>query len=321
MIAWWRSRHTPVRAQERSEPVQQMLRRLDWTVLRPIALRLGGNVRSVARGSGLDLAEIREYQPGDDVRHLDWGATARTGVPHVRQTYAERALDVWLLVDVSPSVDWGTARRTKRSHAQELVAAIAQVVGRHNNRVGGLLFAERPLEVLPPAVGRHHLLRLLGKVREAPRRTERGRTDLRAALDLARSVIRRPSVVVLVSDLLVEDGWAEALGKLAARHEVAVVRVVDPREGVLPDVGIVTFEDPETGEQLVVDTTSARLRERFAAAARTQSERIDQLLASRGVRQIVASTDADLLPSLLELLDRRRVVAASRKSCRQRFSA
>jgi uncharacterized protein (DUF58 family) len=321
MIAWWRKGRPQPAAQERPEPVQQMLRRLDWTVLRPIALRLGGNVRSVARGSGLDLAEIREYQPGDDVRHLDWSATARTGVPHVRQTYAERALDVWLLVDVSPSVDWGTARRTKRSHAQELVAAIAQVVGRHNNRVGGLLFAERPLDVLPPAVGRHHLLRLLSKLREAPRRTERGRTDLTAALDLARSVIRRPSVVLLVSDLLVDDGWADALGKLAARHEVVVLHVVDPRESELPDVGIVTFEDPETGEQLVVDTASDRLRERFAAAARTQRERIDRALATRGVRQIIASTDADLLPPLLDLLDRRRIAAANRQPYRQRLPA
>ena len=321
MIAWWRKGRPHPAAQERPEPVQQMLRRLDWTVLRPIALRLGGNVRSVARGSGLDLAEIREYQPGDDVRHLDWSATARTGVPHVRQTYAERALDVWLLVDVSPSVDWGTARRTKRSHAQELVAAVTQVVGRHNNRVGGLLFAERPLDVLPPAVGRHHLLRLLSKLREAPRRTERGRTDLTAALDLARSVIRRPSVVLVVSDLLVDDGWADALGKLAARHEVVVLRVVDPREGELPDVGIVTFEDLETGEQLVVDTASGRLRERFAAAARAQRERIDRLLATRGVRQVIASTDADLLPPLLDLLDRRRMVAANRRAIRQRLPA
>ena len=321
MIAWWRRLRSPESRKERREPVEQMLRRLDWTVLRPIALRLGGDLRSVVRGSGLDLAEIREYQPGDDVRHLDWSATARTGVPHVRQTYAERALDVWLLVDVSPSIDWGTARRTKRSHAQELVAAISQVVGRRNNRVGAILFAERPVDVLPPAIGRHHLFRLLAKLREAPRRSERGRTDLAAALDLARSAIRRPSVVVIVSDFLVADGWAAALGKLTARHEVVVLRVVDPRERELPDVGIVTLEDPETGEQLLVDTSDAGLRARFAEAARAQTERIDRLLATRGVRRVVASTDADLLPPLLELLDRRRIVAAQRRSVRQRQPA
>src|SRR5687768_10740359 len=182
MIALWpRRRRSPEPPRERREPVEQMLRRLDFTVLRPIALRLGGDLRSAVRGGGLELAEIREYQPGDDVRHLDWGATARTGRPHIRQTYAERALDVWLLVDVSPSIDWGTARRTKRSHANELVTAIAKVVSRHNNRVGAILFAERPLDVVPPAVGRPHLLRLLARLHEAPRRTERGQTDLAAA--------------------------------------------------------------------------------------------------------------------------------------------
>jgi uncharacterized protein (DUF58 family) len=317
MIALWRRKRPPEPSSERREPVEQMLRRLDWTVLRPIALRLGGDLHSVVRGSGLDLAEIREYQPGDDVRHLHWAATARTGVPHVRQTYAERALDIWLLVDVSPSIDWGTARRTKRSHAQELVAAISQVVGRRNNRVGALLFAERPLDVLPPAFDRPHLFRLLARLREVPRRSERGRTDLAAALDLARTVIRRPSVVVIVTDLLVADGWVDAVGKLTARHEVVVVRVVDPRESELPDVGIVALEDPETGEQLLVDTADARLRDRFAGAARAQAERIDRLLATRGVRRVVASTDADLLPPLLELLDRRRVVAARRRSSPQ----
>ena len=321
MISMWRRRRAPAPPPEHGETVEQLLRRLDFTVLRPIALRLGGDLRSVARGTGLDLAEIREYQPGDDVRHLDWSATARTGVPHVRQTYADRALDVWLLVDVSPSIDWGTARRTKRSHAQELVAAISQVIGRHNNRVGAILFAERPLEVLPPAIGRPHLFRLLAKLREAPRRSERGRTDLAAALDLARSAIRRPSIVVVVSDLLVADNWAGALGKLTTRHEVVVLRVVDPRERELPDVGIVTLEDPETGEQLLVDTADAHLRARFAEAARAQDERIDRLLMTRGVRRVVASTDADLLPPLLELLDRRRVVATQRRSVQQRQPA
>lgn len=320
MLAWWRKRRSVEQpageSPERGEPVQEMLRRLDWTVSRPIAMRLGGDATSLARGSGLDLAELREYQPGDDVRLLDWGATARTGVPHVRQTYTERALDVWLLVDVSPSVDWGTARRTKRDHAQELIAAVAQVVGRRQHRLGAILFAERPLDVLPPATGRHHLLRLLARLREAPRRSERGRTDLSAALTLARSAIRRPSAIVLVSDLLVDDGWADALAKLTPRHEVVVVRIADPREAELPDVGIVTLEDPETGEQVLVDTADRRLRERFAEAARAQATSVERVLTAQGIRQVIAQTDADLLPSLLALLDRRRVAAAQRGNLR-----
>ena len=294
------------------EAVAQVLRRLEWTVLRPLALRPGGDRLSTQRGSGLDLAEIREYQPGDDVRLLDWSAMARTGRPHIRQTYAERALDAWLVVDVSPSIDWGTARHSKRDHAEELTAAITQVLGRHNTRVGAVLFAEKPVDVLPPAVGRHHLLRVLARLRETPRRQERGPTNLGAALDLARTVIRRPSVVVVVSDFLVEDGWADALGKLTGRHEVVALRIVDPRESLLPDVGIVTLEDPETGEQLLVDTADRRLRERFQSAAAAQSAAIDRLLTARGIRRVATSTDADVLPALLELLDRRRADARHR---------
>lgn len=320
MIRTWRrwraARSRPAARPDRNaaapEPMSQLLRRLEWTVLRPLAQRPGGDRRSLQRGSGLDLAEVREYRPGDDVRFMDWRALARTGLPHVRQTYAERALDVWLLVDVSPSVDWGTARRTKRAHTEELVAAIAQVVGRHNNRVGALLFAERPVDVLHPGNGRHHLLRLLARLRETPRRAERATTDLAAAVTLARAAIRRPSLVVIVSDFLVADGWGDALGALARRHEVVALRVVDPREGALPDVGMVVFEDPETGDQLLVDTTDRRLRERFVAAARAQDERIERLLLERGVRRLASSTDAEVLTTLLELLDRRRSDARRR---------
>lgn len=312
---WRRPRREPAPANPRPwndapaaarESADQLLRRLEWTVIRPLALRPGGNERSRARGGGLDLAELREYQPGDDVRRIDWNATARAGSPQVRETYAERALDAWLLVDVSPSVDWGTARQTKRAQALELVAAASQVIGRHGNRVGALTFAERPLDVLPPATGRHQVLRIVSKLREAPRREVHGRTDLAAALCLAGQVIRRPALVVVVSDFLVEDGWAAPLGQLAVRHELVAVRVTDPREGELPDVGIVTLEDPESGEQLIVDTADRRLRERFREAARAQAERIDRLLTSRGARRVIASTDAALLPTLLELLDRRR---------------
>jgi len=309
---WRKRRPVASPAVDVREPIARVLQRLEWTVLRPLALRLGGDRASRLRGSGLDLAEIREYQPGDDVRHLSWSATARTGRPHVRQVYAERALDAWLIIDVSPSIEWGTARRTKRSHTEELAAAIVQVLGRHNTRVGAILFAERPVETLPPAVGRHHLLRLLARLRDMPRREAGGGTDLSAALHLARSVIRRPSVVVILSDFLVGEGWADVLGSLTVRHEVVAVRIADPREGFLPDVGLVVLEDPETGEQLLADTADARLRDRFRAAAESQSARIDSLLAARGIRRVIASTDADLLPALLDLLDRRRADARRR---------
>ena len=283
-----------------------MLRRLHWTVLRPLATRLGGDERSLVRGGGLELAEVREYQPGDDVRRIDWNATARTDRPFVREAFAERALDAWLVVDLSASVDWGTARCLKRDRAIELVAAASQILGHHGNRVGALLFAERPLGIVPPATGRVHLLRMLAHMREEPRQAAAGRTDLRTALGAADGVIRRRSLVLVVSDFLAPDGWQDALGRLARRHEVVAVRLRDPREAELPDVGLVTLEDPETGEQATVDTGDRDLRERFRRAAEDQAARVAAELARHGVDRLELSTDEELLPALIGFLEARR---------------
>ena len=257
------------------------------------------------RGFGLELSELREYQPGDDVRHIDWNTTARTDRPFVREAYAERALDVWLVVDVSPSVDWGTVRRLKRDLAVELAAVVGLLLGRQGNRIGALLFAERPRALVPPGTGRAHLLRLLTCLRDEPRRDGLGQTDLAAALGQIRAFARRRSLILVVSDFLVPDGWQAAIGPLAHRHEVVAVRLRDPRESELPDVGPVTLEDPETGGQLLVDTGDRRLRERFAAAAAVQDERIRADLARRGVDQLVLATDADLVPALVRFLTAR----------------
>src|SRR5688500_10735882 len=169
------------------EAPEGLLRRLQWTVLRPLAARLGGDERSLVRGFGLELSELREYQPGDDVRHIDWNTTARTDRPFVREAYAERALDVWLVVDVSPSVDWGTVHRLKRDLAVELAAVVGLLLGRQGNRIGALMFAERPRAVVPPGSGRAHLLRLLTCLRDEPRRDGGGPTDLAAALGQIRA--------------------------------------------------------------------------------------------------------------------------------------
>jgi uncharacterized protein (DUF58 family) len=275
-------------------------------MLRPLARYLGGDERSLVRGPGLELAEIREYQPGDDVRHIDWNTTARTDRPFVREAYAERALDAWLLVDLSASIDWGTARCLKRDHAVELAAVAGQLLGRHGNRIGALLFADRPLAVLPPSAGRLQLLRLLSRLRDEPRRLGVGPTDLAAVFQRANVVIRRRSFILIISDLLGAEGWQQALRTLAQRHEVVVARLRDPREAELPDIGLVTLEDPETGEQLTVDTGSRALRRRFAEAARMQAERTRADLAVAGVEQLTISTDDDLLPALVRFLQARR---------------
>ncbi|HEV8639390.1 MAG TPA: DUF58 domain-containing protein [Chloroflexota bacterium] len=285
---------------------ERALRRLGWSVLRPLASRLGGPERSRVLAPGAELAGLREYQPGDDVRLIDWHVTARSDRPFVREAQAERALDAWLLVDVSRSVDWGTASCLKRERAEELAGLAWGLLARHGNRVGALLFADQPLGVTPPAAGEAGLRRMLADLRAAPRQVGRGRTDLGAALARAEALLRRPSLVVVVSDLFVAPGWQRPLARLARRHEVVAVRLADPRDDELPDVGVVAFEDPETGDQVLVDTGDPALRARFAAAARAEAERVRRDLSRAGVEQLVLSTAEELLPALARFLALRR---------------
>lgn len=332
MLLRWRPRSAkaPDQPAARRPPPEELppalLRRLQWTVLRPVATRLGGDERSTLRGPGLELTEVREYQPGDDVRHIDWNITARTDAPHVRESYAEHALDVWLLLDLSASIDWGTARCLKRDRLIAFVAAAGQILGQHGHRLGAVLFDDRPVRLIPPGAGRAHLRQLVARLREQPRQApaaragqapaassgQAGRTDLAAALAHAGPALRRRALVIVVSDFLVPDGWQQPLGRLAARHEVVAVRLSDPREVALPDVGVITLEDPETGRQRVIDTGDRRLRERFAEAARDQTARVRADLAACGVDTLWLDTDEDLLRPLVRFLDARRLRRRSR---------
>lgn len=296
----------------RSEKMDTLLRRLDWTILRPLARYLGGEERSLVRGPGMELAEIREYQPGDDVRHIDWSVTARSDRPFVREAFVERALDAWLVLDLSGSVDWGTAQCLKRDRALEFASVAGQVLGRNGNRIAALLFADKPLGVVPPGVGRVHLVGLLSRIRETPRQAGRAPTDLAAALAQAYTILRRRSLVLVVSDFLVPTGWQRPLGQLAQRHEVVAVRLGDPREGDLPDVGWITLEDPETGAQLTVDTGDRKLRDRFREAAQAQTEAIHADLVRCGVEELVLSTDTELLPVMIRFLNARKFQRGAR---------
>ena len=314
----------PASRQDEHESAAGLLRRLQWTVLRPLATALGGDERSLVRGPGMELTEVREYQPGDDVRYIDWNITAREDRPFVRDAHVERALDVWMALDLSGSISWGTAQCTKRERAVEFVAVAGQLLQRHGNQVGALLFADRPLGFVPPGAGRTHLLRMLGAVRDAPRQEATGRTDLCAALERLDATARRRALVLVVSDFLVPDGWQSVLRRLAQRHEVVAVRLRDPREAELPDVGLVTLEDPETGVQLLVNTGDRGLRKRFQAAAQAQAERIKADLAASGVDQVILSTDAALLPALVRYLNGRRLrraTGAARAGLRRAASA
>ncbi len=293
---------------------EQLLRRLEWQVLRRLDGLLQGDYRTLMRGGGIDLADLREYQAHDDVRHIDWNVTARLQQPYVRQFIEDRDLTAWFLLDLSGSVDFGSADVTKLSVSAGFVATLARVVTRHGNRVGALLYGTQVDTVLPPRSSRVHVLELLQRMR-APRAAPpparkggppRGATALGDLLQAAEGVMKRRALVFVVSDFISQPGWAEALGRLARRHDVVAVRLWDPMEMALPDVGLVTIEDAETGEQLFIDAADPDFRARYAALAEEQEAALIQGLGQAGADVIELATDDDLLDALLRFCDLRR---------------
>jgi uncharacterized protein (DUF58 family) len=264
-----------------------------------------GRHRSIRLGEGIELADIREYVPGDDVRSIDWNATARTGRPHVRVYEADRETSALVVVDRSASMAFGTAGRTKEGLVRELVAAFSVLVLRRGDRLGGLLYSDRRLGAVRASAGRRAALRLLHEIGETiPSEGSRSRLD--TALDEAYLVARRRSLVVIVSDWLDAGDWAMPLHRLCSRHEVIAAEVRDPREDELPPVGTLVFEDPETGRQLEVDTSRQKIREAFATAAAARRAEVAAAIMASGASHLVVSTDRDWLADLLRFLERRR---------------
>ena len=285
--------------------VDQLLRRSRWPVLRRLGFHPGGDERSSLRGAGLEYSDVREYQAGDDPRTIEWNITARSDRPYVRESLPDRGLDAWLLVDITRSLDWGTARCLKRQLALEFSAVVGQLLIGRGNRVGALLFDDRVRSIIPPSAGRTAFLQLIARMERATQTPAGGPTDLGRALAEAGRLIRRPSMMVLLSDFMTPGGWQQPLSALAIRHEVVAVWITDPREREIPDVGVVTFEDPESGEQILVDTRSAHLRARFQEAAGLQrgTIRADLLRARAAVAEM--STDAELVPQLVGFIKQR----------------
>jgi uncharacterized protein (DUF58 family) len=301
----------------------QLLRQLEWTVIRRLDGLLQGDYRTLWRGAGLDLADLRTYQHGDDVRHIDWNVTARLLEPYVRQFTEDRELSAWFLLDLSGSIDFGSNERTKLSVSEGFVTVLARLLTRHGNRVGALLYSHQVDGMLPARAGRNHVLELIQRMRERPpppkpsRRRKRGAPPLRQTvladlLKTADTLIRRRSMIFVVSDFISEPGWEDALGRLSRRHEVLAVRLYDPLELKLPDVGLVTIEDAESGEQVFVDTNDPSFRERFAALAAQHEAELRAALGKAQVDTLELATNDDLLESLL------RFVALRRQRARQR---
>jgi uncharacterized protein (DUF58 family) len=286
---------------------ERLLRQLEWTVMRRLDGLLQGDYRTLLRGAGIDLADLREYQFHDDVRHIDWNVTARLQTPHVRQFTEDREMTAWFLLDLSGSVDFGSSEVTKLAVSSGFVATMARVLTRHGNRVGAMLYGTRVDTVLPPRLSRQHVLNLMRLMRNRPRDHAHGNgTSLAELLNAAAGTIKRRSLVLVVSDFISQPGWEDALARLAQRHEVVAVRLFDPLEMALPELGLVTVEDAETGEQLFIDTADPAFRRRYEAEAEAREAALREALAHAGADTLELSTDDDLLESMLRFAAMRR---------------
>ena len=285
---------------------EALLKRHEWTVIRRLDGLLQGNYRTLWRGAGLDLADLREYQHHDDVRHIDWNVTARLQQPYVRQFTEDREMSAWFLVDLSASVDFGSDATTKRKVAREFVGVLARLLTRHGNRVGALLYGTDVDTVIPARGGRLHVLHLLQRMAARPAEAGPGSTDLRDLLRAGQRIVKRRSSLFVVSDFISAPGWEATLGQLAERHEVTAVRLYDPLEMELPDLGLLTMRDAETGEQIVVDTHDRAFRRRFAAAAERRESALRQALGNAGVDTLELATDEELHNAILRFAELRK---------------
>jgi uncharacterized protein (DUF58 family) len=299
-----RTEPTPARPGPGAIP-DGLLRALDLSVGRRMEGLLAGDYRSALHGEGTELVQVRPYLPGDDVRRIDWNVTARTGEPHVRVHLAERVLVTWLLLDTSPSMQFGTADRRKADVAEGVAIAVGHVATRRGNRLGLVTFGDASARAIPPRQGRLGLIGLLAALRAEQDGDGRpGATSLGQALGRAGALARQRAVAVVVSDFRGPLDWRRPLLELAGRHEVVAVEIRDPAEQELPNAGVLWLVDPETGRQLRVDTRSAKLRARFAAAAKAERDEVARTFASAGARHVILSTSGDWLRTLAVFLRR-----------------
>jgi uncharacterized protein (DUF58 family) len=256
----------------------------------------------------VDLVDLREYQPGDDVRAIDWNVTARMDTPYVRQYVEDREITAWFLLDLSPSVDFGSvdSERVKRTVLVDFVATLARLLTRRGNRVGAIFYGSTIERTIPARGGRDQVLHLIDSLMNHPRQLHAPFTDLAPLLEAGQRTIKRRSLVFIVSDFISVPGWDRSLSLLNRRHEVVAVRLLDPREIELPDVGPLIMEDAETGEQLYVDTHDAGFRRRFGEAAERREIEVNGTFKRSGVEALSLSTDEDLVRSIVRMATIRR---------------
>jgi uncharacterized protein (DUF58 family) len=285
---------------------EAILQRVEWTVLRRLDGLLHGDYRTLFRGYGMDIADLREYQYGDDVRHIDWNVTARLQTPYVREFHEDREITAWFLLDLSQSVNFGSTHVRKRNVSSDFVAVLARLLTRRGNRVGGLYYGEKVDGMIPARSGRRQVLAILHAMQAEPETPSSSGTNLGELLRAAEHAVRRRSLMFVVSDFISAPGWAEALGRLAQRHEIIAVRLHDPLEAELPDLGLVVVQDAETGEQLFVDTNDRGFRKRFAAAAARRETELRAAFSEAQVDAIELSTNDDLVETVMRFSDLKR---------------
>ena len=288
------------------ETPEQVLQRLEWQVLRRLDGVLQGDYRTLFYGFGIDFADLREYQPEDDIRHIDWNVTARMNALHVRQYIEDREITAWFLLDLSRSMGFGPVERPKAEIGIDLAATLARLLTRSGNRVGALLYTDKVARPIPPRSSRNQVLRLIQEMRRSAETAGSGETDLSQLLSVGLNSIKRRSLIFLISDFITPTGWERPLALLNRRHELVAMRLFDRREVELPNAGTIVVEDAETGEQLYVDTSDPLFRRNFKAAAARREATLRESLTRAGVDLYDISTEADLVTELIRMANLRR---------------
>jgi uncharacterized protein (DUF58 family) len=285
---------------------EKLLLRLEWKVVRRLDGRLQGMHRTAHRGSGIDFTGVRAYGDGDDARHIDWNVTARLDEPHLRVFTEDREVTVWLVLDRSASMTAGRPGRGKHDVLAELAIILARLFTRSGNRVGAVLFDTGMLRVVPPGTTRRHVLRIGAELERTARTRGGATTDLAEMLDAAGRLARRRALVIVLSDFIGEGDWERSMQRLARRHEVVALRIVDAADDVLPEAGLILVEDAETGEQLLVDSADPLLRVRFRAAVDEREARLTAGMRRARVPVHRVDTGRDLAEALVEVVARTR---------------
>lgn len=290
-----------------SGSTRELLRRLELDVTRRLDGLLHGDHRGLVPGHGTELGETRAYEPGDDVRRIDWNVTARLKQPYIRQTIAERELQTWLVVDQSSRMYFGTAASEKQTVALAAAAAVGFLTGRDGNRLGAGLISGDELRVVPARGSRRHLLRILHDIADHPRPHQSGPCDLSLATGRVAMLARRRGLMAVVSDFQVKPGWEHDLSIAAKRHDMLAVQISDPRDFTIPDLGIVALSDPATGQIREINTSRRATREAFASAANDRQRRIEDIFRHARIDHLHLSTDRPWLNDLVSFVVERRL--------------